>query len=313
MAQKKNTRPQTGGGDHPRGQAGKPANRRCARVRHPPKSRSQPSSATRASPSLDPQLVWTGKDALDEADLEVDAPPIWIQEKIDPRVLIENLRETAQADELEPELTLFETFDGLDDLSLVEFYEHEANWSNRMILGDALEVMASLAEREELRGQGPDDLHRTPPYGIKFGSNWQATTENRDVGDGKLHHTSREVEQIRAFRDTWENGHPLVSLVLARPAYSGPRTAHRLGAVSLCRWETRISTSSRSVLDEVFGRENFVSLITFVTTSGFTQAGALPRNGGLPPVVREIDRRPEIQNPLGARPRSAGLHLAPSS
>src|SRR3954452_716418 len=130
-------------------------------------------------PSLDPQLVWKGKDELDTSDLEVDAPPIYIQEKIDPRVLIENLRATAKAGEQEPELTLFETFDGLSELDLVDFYQHDANWSNRMILGDSLQVMASLAEREKLRGK-VQMIYIDPPYGIKFGSNWQVSARSRD-------------------------------------------------------------------------------------------------------------------------------------
>jgi len=100
-----------------------------------------------------PMLVWRGKEALDDADLEADAPPIYIQEKVDPRVLIEHLRQTARAGGIEPELTLFEAFDGLGGLDLVEFYRHEANWSNRMILGDSLQVMASLDSRERLRGK----------------------------------------------------------------------------------------------------------------------------------------------------------------
>jgi adenine-specific DNA-methyltransferase len=103
-------------------------------------------------PSLDPQLVWKGKDEQDAADLVVDAPPIYIQEKIDPRVLVENLRRTAQAGEQEPEATLFDSFDGLEGWKTVDFYRHPANWSNRMILGDSLQVMASLAEKENLRG-----------------------------------------------------------------------------------------------------------------------------------------------------------------
>lgn len=104
-------------------------------------------------PTLDPQLVWKGKDATDAEPLGVTSAPIYIQEKIDPRVLIENLRQTASAGQPEPEATLFDTFDGLDDLASVEFYQHPANWSNRMILGDSLEVMASLADREALRGK----------------------------------------------------------------------------------------------------------------------------------------------------------------
>ena len=103
-------------------------------------------------PSLDPQLVWKGKD-VDADELVADAPPIYIQEKIDPRVLIENLRDTARRGEAEPEMTLFDGFDGLNELDMVEFYKHQANWSNRMILGDSLQVMGSLAEREGLRGK----------------------------------------------------------------------------------------------------------------------------------------------------------------
>src|SRR5690242_19294840 len=88
-------------------------------------------------PSLDPQLVWRGKHEQDAVDLQAEAPPIYIQEKIDPRVLIENLRQTAADGEPEPEMSLFDTFDGLAELDLIEFYRHEANWSNRMILGDS--------------------------------------------------------------------------------------------------------------------------------------------------------------------------------
>src|SRR5436190_1166406 len=136
-------------------------------------------------PTLDPQLVWKGKDALDGENLVADAPAIYIQEKIDPRVLIENLRRTEARPEDEPELTLFEAFDGLGDFDLVDFYRHEANWSNRMILGDSLNVMASLAERESLRGK-VQMIYIDPPYGIKFGSNWQSSARKRDVKDGKL-------------------------------------------------------------------------------------------------------------------------------
>ena len=123
---------------------------------------------------LDPQLVWRGKDEQDNDDLFVDVPPIYIQEKVDPRVIIENLRDTTQKPEDEPELTLFDTFDGLDDMQSVEFYQHASNWSNRMILGDSLQTMASLSERESLRGK-VQMIYMDPPYGIKFGSNWQVS------------------------------------------------------------------------------------------------------------------------------------------
>src|SRR3954454_21274006 len=170
--------------------------------------------------TLDPQLVWKGKDKLDGEDLVADAPPIYIQEKIDPRVLIENMRRTAERPEDEPELTLFESFDGLDGLDQVDFYKHDANWSNRMILGDSLQVMASLADREKLRGK-VQMIYIDPPYGIKFGSNWQASARKRDVKDGKVDDAAREAEQIKAFRDTWQLGiHSYLNYLRDRVALS---------------------------------------------------------------------------------------------
>jgi adenine-specific DNA-methyltransferase len=228
-------------------------------------------------PSLDPQLVWKGKDELDSEDLVADAPPIYIQEKIDPRVIIENLRRTAKRPEDEPELTLFDTFDGLDALDLVDFYRHQANWSNRMILGDSLSVMASLAEREALRGK-VQMIYMDPPYGIKFGSNWQVSARKREVRDGKLEDASREVEQIKAFRDTWELGiHSYLGYLRDRLAVARDLLTET-GSIFVQIGDENVHLV-RSALDEVFGSENFVSLISFVTTSGFTQASALPRNG----------------------------------
>jgi adenine-specific DNA-methyltransferase len=217
-------------------------------------------------PSLDPQLVWKGKDEQDGDDLAVEAPPIYIQEKIDPRVLVENLRRTAAQPEDEPELTLFDTFDGLGELDLVDFYEHQANWSNRMILGDSLQVMASLAEREALRGK-VQMVYIDPPYGIRFGSNWQVSARKRDVKDGKLEDATREVEQIKAFRDTWELGiHSYLSylrdrLVAARDLLTDS------GSCFVQIGDENVHLV-RSLMDEVFGSENFVSQIVLKTTSG---------------------------------------------
>ena len=216
-------------------------------------------------PSLDPQLVWKGKDEQDGEDLEVDAPPIYIQEKIDPRVLVENLRQTAKAGELEPELSLFETFDGLGELDLVDFYRHEANWSNRMILGDSLQVMASLAEREALRGK-VQMIYIDPPYGIKFGSNWQVSARRRDVKDGKLEDASREVEMIKAFRDTWELGiHSYLSYLRDRLEVAKDLLTET-GSVFVQIGDENVHLV-RSLMDEVFGSANFVSLVAFKTTS----------------------------------------------
>nr|MDT0658903.1 site-specific DNA-methyltransferase [Micromonospora sp. DSM 115978] len=225
-------------------------------------------------PSLDPQLVWIGKEAQDAENLVVEAPPIYIQEKISPRTLIDELRrasERARPSENE-QLGLFADdyadFDGLDGWQSVEYYQHEANWSNRMILGDSLRVMASLAEKERLRGK-VQMIYIDPPYGIKFGSNWQMSARKRDVKDGNLADVTREVEQIKAFRDTWELGinsylaYLRDRLVIARDLLTesgsvfvqiGDENVHRV----------------RCILDEVFGLENFISLITYSKTGGAT-------------------------------------------
>ena len=158
---------------------------------------------------LDPQLVWRGKDEQDWSDLVVPAPPLYIQEKVEPKALVDDLlRETkARRDEENPpQPSLFGDFNGLPEgAERTEFYRHQGNWSNRMILGDSLRVMASLAEREGLRGK-VQCIYFDPPYGIKFNSNFQWSTTSRDVKDGKQEHISREPEQVKAFRDTWRDG-----------------------------------------------------------------------------------------------------------
>ena len=154
-------------------------------------------------PDADPQLVWRGKDEQDADPLTVPAVPLYIQEKIDPRALVEDLRRVGAAGKPKEQLLLFEDFDGLEGYEQVEFYEHAANWSNRMVLGDALLVMNSMAEKEKLRGQ-VQMIYMDPPYGIKFGSNWQVSTRKRDVKDGS--DASRQPEQVKAFRDTWKDG-----------------------------------------------------------------------------------------------------------
>jgi adenine-specific DNA-methyltransferase len=161
-------------------------------------------------PSLDPQLVWKGKDEQDRKPLEVPVVPIYIQEKIHPQALIENLRETAREGAPEPELALFDDFNGIKEFrQKIDFYSHDLGsqpkWANRMILGDSLLVMTSLAEKEGLKGK-VQMIYVDPPYGIKFGSNWQVSTRKRDVTDGKVEDATRQPEQIKAFRDTWELG-----------------------------------------------------------------------------------------------------------
>ena len=258
----KTNAPTPGRRDHPRRQASQPPHRRPARtgLRHPGDGTAH-ARPLPARPIARPAAGLEGQGRLDSEDLVADAPPIYIQEKIDPRVIIENLRRTAKRPEDEPELTLFDTFDGLDELDLVDFYRHEANWSNRMILGDSLNVMASLAEREGLRGK-VQMIYIDPPYGIKFGSNWQVSARKRDVKDGKLEDASREVEQIKAFRDTWELGiHSYLTYLRDRLTVAKDLLTES-GSIFVQIGDENVHLV-RSLMDEVFGSENFVSLITF--------------------------------------------------
>ncbi|RZU77622.1 adenine-specific DNA-methyltransferase [Micromonospora kangleipakensis] len=219
-------------------------------------------------PDADPQLVWRGKDDQDAEPLTVASVPVYIQEKIEPQALIENLRDTAGGGAAEPELTLFDDFDGLNFTELVDFYQHNANWSNRLVLGDSLLVMTSLAEKEALAGK-VQMIYMDPPYGIKFNSNWQVSTRKREVQDSKQADLTRQPEQIRAFRDTWKRGvHSFLAYVRERLV-----VAHDLlnesGSVFVQIGDENVHLV-RSVLDEVFGGENFISLITFAKTSGAT-------------------------------------------
>ncbi len=173
----------------------------------------------RRNRDLDPQLVWRGKDEQDWSDLVVHVPPLYIQEKVHPKVLIDDLLRSTETDEVaaEPQADLFADFNGVqDEGAKTEFYQHDANWTNRMILGDSLQVMASLAEREGLRGK-VQCIYIDPPYGIKFNSNFQWSTTSRNVKDGQPTHVTREPEQVRAFRDTWRDGiHSYLTYLLDR-------------------------------------------------------------------------------------------------
>ncbi len=246
-------------------------------------------------PSLDPQLVWRGKDDQDREDLAVPVVPIYIQEKIHPQAIIDDFRRALECGGLPPlsntaeveegfseastlsasqsplksegkpshskemQLDLFADFNGLPEEfdQRVDFYHHEGHWSNRMILGDSLLVMTSLAEKEGLKGK-VQCIYLDPPYGIKFGSNWQVSTRKRDVKDGKAEDATRQPEQIRAFRDTWELGiHSYLAylrdrLVVARELLT------ETGSVFVQIGDENVHLV-RCVMDEVFRSENFCS------------------------------------------------------
>ena len=220
---------------------------------------------------LDPQLVWRGKDVENDTPLEVMAPPIYVQERIRPKHLIDDLRRHSDAnpaDDDESQAQLFADFNGLPSPEArTEYYQHQANWSNRMILGDSLQVMASLAEKEGMKGQ-VQCIYMDPPYGINFRSNWQLSTNTKSVGNAQKHIT-KEPEQIRAFRDTWRDGvnsylsYLRERLVVARELLTvsgsifvqmGDENVHRV----------------RLLMDEIFGDENFVAEIVFTKATAQT-------------------------------------------
>jgi len=242
------------------------------KVRYPRGSDDLNDEKTLRNRDLDPQLVWRGKDQQDWSDLVVNAPPLYIQEKVKPKVLIDDLRRQTEerheaAAPQQDSLDLFGDFNGLPEgADRTEFYQHEGYWQNRMILGDSLQVMASLAEREGLRGK-VQCIYFDPPYGIKFNSNFQWSTTSRDVKDGNAGHITREPEQVKAFRDTWRDGiHSYLTylrdrLMVVRDLLTesgsifvqiGDENVHRV----------------RAVMDEVFGDSNFVSQISYTTTGG---------------------------------------------
>lgn len=241
----------------------------------------------RRNRDLDPQLVWRGKDEQDWSDLVVHAPPLYIQEKVHPKVLIDDLRRQTERVEAEAEAEaeeqdqgfmgdLFADFNGLpSEDAKTEFYQHDAHWSNRMILGDSLQVMASLAEREGLRGK-VQTIFFDPPYGIKFNSNFQWSTTSRDVKDGNTQHITREPEMVKAFRDTWRDGiHSYLTylrdrLTVARDLLTdsgsmfvqiGDENVHRV----------------RALMDEVFGEDSHIATIAFTKgATGLSASGRMP-------------------------------------
>jgi len=226
----------------------------------------------RRHPELDPQFVWRGKDIAHWSDLVVPAPPLWIQEKVHPKALIDDLvaQTKARREDAEPEIPdLFADFNGLPEgADRTDFYRHEAHWSNRLILGDSLHVMASLAEREGLRGK-VQCIYLDPPYGIKFNSNFQWSTANRDVKDGKAEHITREPEQVKAFRDTWKDGiHSYLTYLRDRLTVARDLLTES-GSIFMQIGDENVHRV-RALMDEVFGEGNFVREVFFAKTGSLT-------------------------------------------
>lgn len=220
---------------------------------------------------LDPQLVWRGKDEQDWSDLVVHAPPLYIQEKIHPKALVDDLLRQSKAAAPVAQFDLFHDFNGIPHgVEKTDFYQHDQNWTNRMLLGDSLQVMASLAEREGLRGK-VQCIYFDPPYGIKFNSNFQWSTTSRDVKDGKADHITREPEQVKAFRDTWRDGiHSYLTYLRDRLTVARDLLTES-GSIFVQIGDENVHRV-RAVMDEVFGEANFVSQISIQKTGGFSQS-----------------------------------------
>ena len=225
----------------------------------------------------DAQLVWRGKDRQDWSDLIVNVPPLYIQEKIHPKAIIDDLkRRTADKREAQAETPdLFADFNGIEPDQRAEFYKHDQHWSNRMILGDSLQVMASLAERESLKGK-VQCIYFDPPYGIKFNSNWQVSTQSRDVKDGKQADISREPEQVKAFRDTWKDGiHSYLTYLRDRLTVMRDLLTDS-GSIFVQIGDENVHRI-RTVMDEVFEPNNFLSQIAITKgATGLSASGRMP-------------------------------------
>src|SRR5579864_4107960 len=230
---------------------------------HPPVPSVKPGKQLDYDPHLDPQLVWAGK--KEHSSFEVPTVSLHVHERIDPRTIIEAVRKR-NGTPLPVQPSLFERREENPPLrEAIDFYRHAHGWSNRLIAGDSLLVMNSLLEKEGMAGQ-VQMVYIDPPYGIRYGSNFQPFVNRRDVKDGKDEDLTQEPEMVRAFRDTWELGvHSYLTylrdrLLLARDLL------HESGSCFVQISDENVHLV-RGVMDEVFGNENFCSLITFVKTS----------------------------------------------
>jgi adenine-specific DNA-methyltransferase len=224
-----------------------------------------PTKTLTYDPHLDPQMVWAGK--AERASVNVPAPSVHVHEELSAQKIVGSVRrQRAQQ-------PLFDVGE-LDPAKAVEFYRHDMNWSNRMILGDSLVVMSSLLERERLAGQ-VQCVFIDPPYGVKYNSNFQPRIGDRSVADKKDSDLTREPEMIQAYRDTWELGvhsyltHLRDRFTVARELLS------TTGSVFVQISDENVHLV-RLVLDEVFGYENYVAQIAFTKTTGLSASRKLP-------------------------------------
>ncbi len=247
------------------------------RVNNPPVGLVTPDTDKDASkktyaydPHLDPQLQWAGK--AEHTSFEVPTVSLHVHERIDPRTIVETVRKRNGS---KPQMSLFAAPEENPPIrQAIEFYKHRHNWTNRLIAGDSLLVMNSLLEKEGLGGQ-VQMVYIDPPYGIRYGSNFQPFVNKRDVTDGKDEDLTQEPETIRAFRDTWELGiHSYLAylrdrLLLAR------ELLHESGSCFVQIGDENVHRAGM-VMDEIFGAENRVATVSYATTGG-SSANTLPQ------------------------------------
>jgi len=214
-------------------------------------------------PHLDPQLEWSGK--VENSDFEVDTVSLHRHERIDPITIIGKVLKKQDSEQQ----TLFPFFEKPENIlplrNAIEFYKHDQNWSNRLIAGDSLLVMNSLLEKEGMDGK-VQTIYIDPPYGIKYGSNFQPFVRNRSVKDGKDNDLTQEPETIKAFRDTWELGiHSYLTYLRDRLLLS-KKLLNESGSCFVQISDVNLH-HVREIMDEVFNSENFVNLIIFSKTS----------------------------------------------
>ncbi|OQC40871.1 MAG: Modification methylase DpnIIB [Acidobacteria bacterium ADurb.Bin051] len=221
-------------------------------------------------PHLDPQLQWAGK--AEHTSFEVPTVSLHVHERIDPRTIIEAVKKKNGSD---PQVGLFDTERAEPLREAVDFYKHAHGWSNRLVAGDSLLVMNSLLEKEGMAGK-VQMVYLDPPYGIKYGSNFQPFVNKRDVKDGKAEDLTAEPEQIRAFRDTWELGiHSYLTylrdrLLLARELLT------ESGSIFVQISDENVH-HVRELMDEVFGVGNFIGMLSFKVTGGTQKLHGLPQ------------------------------------
>ena len=217
-------------------------------------------------PHLDPQLVWAGK--KEHVSFEVPTVSLHVHETIDPRTIIEAVRRR-NGDGIPVQPSLFERPEERMPLhDAIDFYKHAHGWSNRLIAGDSLLIINSLLEKEGMGGQ-VQMVYMDPPYGIRYGSNFQPFVNKRDVKDGKDEDLTQEPEMIRAFRDTWELGIHSYLTYLRDRLLLAKELLHESGSCFVQISDENLHHAGE-LMDEVFGRSNFVSVVYYTTAGGFT-------------------------------------------